>query len=354
MTNIFAVQDSISERVAAALAVTLAGGERERLTRHHTENPEAYQLYLKGRYQINRLTDDGFQKGRDYFQQAVDRDQNYALAYAGLADANHRLSGYNALAPDEGFPRAREAALKALELDGGLAEAHTALGVVKLLHDWDFAGAEGEFRRAIEINPSYADGHHFYGHYLSTMGRFDEALAEMKRAQELDPLSLEKLMGTGDVLYYQRQYDQAIAHHLKVLEMDQNSGIAHWALGNVYVNKGLYEEAIAEYNKSIPLSGDSPDELASLGYAYALSGRKREARAVIAELQERSKRRYISPTIIAFVHAGLGEKERAFALLDEAYDRRDFILVFLKMDPFFDRLRSDPRFTKLVRRVNLP
>ena len=354
MTDIFAVQDSISERVAAALAVRLAGGERERLTKHHTENPEAYRLYLLGRYHLSRLTDEGFLKGRDYFRQAIDLDPAYALAYAGLADAYQMLSGYNALAPNDGFPKAREAAEQALRLDEGLAEAHTALGTVKLLHDWDFAGAEREYRRAIEINQSSADAHYMYGLYLSAMGRFDEAHAEAGRALELEPLSLAKITGVGDVFYHQRRYDRAIEQYRRALDMDPNSGFAHWALGNAYAQKGMYEEAVAEHKKAIPLSGDSPDELASLGYAYALSGRRREAQSVIAELRERARRRYIPPTIIAFVHAGLGENDEAFALLDRAYDGRDFILVFLKVDPTFDRLRPDPRFAELVRRVGLP
>ena len=354
MTDIFSVQDSISERVAAALSVRLAGVERERLTRHHTENPEAYQLYLKGRYHLNRLTDEGFLKGRDYFRQAIDLDPRYAPAYAGLADAYQMLGAFNAQAPKDVFPRAREAAQKALELDEGLAEAHTALGVVKMLHDWDFAGAEREFRRAIELNRSYADAHLMYGYYFSAMGRFDEAHAEVARALELDPVSLPKLMGVGDVLYQQRRYDEAIEQYRKALEMEPNSGITHWALGNAYAGKGMYEEAAAHYEKAIPLSGDSPDELASLGYAYAVSGRRREAAAVIGELNQLSKRRYISPVIIAFIYAGLGENDRAFELLERAYESRDFILIMLKVDPFFDRLRADPRFAELVRRVGLP
>jgi TolB-like protein/tetratricopeptide (TPR) repeat protein len=354
MTDIFAVQDSISERVAAALAVRLASSERERLTKHHTKNPEAYRLYLLGRYHLSRLTDDGFLKGRDYFQQAVDLDPDYAPAYAGLADAYQMLSSYNALAPGDGFPKAKEAATQALRLDEGLAEAHAALGTVKLLHDWDFEGAEREYRRAVEISPSYADARLAYGYYLSAMGRFEEAHAEMRRAQELDPLSLAKIVGAGDVLYQQRQHDRALEQYRRALEMDPNSGITHWALGNVYVQKGMYEEAVAEYQKAIPLSGDSPDELASLGYVYALSGKRREAQAVIEELEERSKRRYISPTVIAFIHAGLGERDESFARLERAYDGRDFILVLLKVEPLFDRLRPDPRFAELVRRVGLP
>ena len=354
MTNIFAVQDSISERVANALSVTLAGGEKERLTKHHTENPAAYQLYLKGRYHLNRLTDDGFLKGRDYFRQAIDVDPNYAAAYAGLADSYQMLSGYNALAPNEGFPQAKAAATEALRLDEDLAEAHTALGSVKLLYDWDWQGAEREYRRAIEINQSYSDAHLMYGLYLSAMGRFDEGHAETRRAQELDPLSLSKIVGIGDVFYHQRQYDRAQEQYGRVLEMDPNSGFGHWALGNVYVHKGMFEEAIAEYKKAVQLSGDSPDELASLGYAYALSGKRTEAQNVIEELKERSKRRYVSPTIIAFIYAGLRDKDEAFAWLEKAYSGRDFILVFLKVDPTFDSLRSDARFAELMRRVGTP
>jgi TolB-like protein/Flp pilus assembly protein TadD len=354
LTDIFSVQDSVSAKVSGLLAVTLTGEEKELLTKHQTADVEAYQLYLVGRYHLNKLTDDGFKKGRDYFQQAIDKDPNYALAYAGLADAYNRLSGWNAVSPREGFPSARAAAIKALELDDNLVEAHTQLGVVKLLYDWDWSGAEREFTRAIEINRGYSDAHQMYSYYLSALGRYDEALTAMRRAQELDPLSIEKNAGIGDILYQQRQYDRAIEQYQRVLEMDANSGFTHWAIGNVYVQKKRYEDAIAEYQKAIPLSGDSPDEPASLACAYALSGRKREAQVILGELQERSKRRYISPTIIAFIYAALGDKDRAFAWLDKAYEGRDFILTLLKAEPMFDGLRSDPRFADLLRRVGLP
>ena len=354
MTNIFTVQDSISERVVGVLALKLTREEKGQITKRHTDNAEAYQLYLMGRYHLNRLTDDGFLKGRDYFQKAIDKDPNYALAYAGLADAYSRLSGFNALPPKDGYPKATAASSKALELDDNLAEAHTVLGTVKFFYDWDWSGAEREFRRAIEINPSYSDAHQMYSYYLSAMGRFDEALAEMRRAQELDPLSLEKLAGIGEILNFQRQYDQTIEQYQKTLEMDPNSGFAHWAIGNVYVNKGMYSEAIAEYQKAIPLSGDSPDEPAMLGYAYALSGKRREAQQVIDDLKERSKRTYVSPSTIAFIYGGLGEMEQAFVWLDKAYDERDSLLILLKIEPTFDPLRSDPRFTELLRRVGLP
>jgi tetratricopeptide (TPR) repeat protein len=284
----------------------------------------------------------------------VERDPSYALAYAGLADAHNKLGAWNAAAPRESFPAAREAAAAALRLDEGLAEAHTQMAVVKFLYDWDFAGAEAEFRRAIELNRSYSDAHQWYANYLSAVGRAEEALAEMRRAQELDPVSLEKTAGVGDMFYQQRRFDLALEQYRRAAEMDPNSGFAHWLLGNVYTQKGLYEEAVAEYEKSIPLSGDSPDELASLGYAYALAGRRREAEGVIEELRRRSERSYISPTVIAFVYAGLGENDRAFEQLERAYEGRDFILVLLNADPTFDRLRPDPRFAQLARRVGLP
>ena len=353
-TDIFSVQDSVSRRVSGMLAVTLTGEEKERLTKHQTSDVEAYQFYLLGRYHLHRLTDDGFKKGRDYFQRATEKDPSYALAYAGLADANNRLSGFNVISPKEGFPKAKAAALKALELDDKLAEAHTMLGLVKLFYDWDWSGTEAEFTRAIEINPGNSDAHQMYSYYLSAMGRFDESLAEMRHAQELDPVSLEKNAGIGEALYYQRRFDQAIEHYQKVLEMDPNSGFVHWALGNAYVGKGKYQEAIAEYQQSIPLSGESPDEPASLAYAYALAGKRQEALKLLEDLKERSKRSYVSPSLIALIYTGLGEKDQAFAWLDKAYDGRDFFLVYLKAEPTFDTLRSDPRFPDLVQRVGLP
>ncbi len=353
MSDVEKLQTDIAQVTLQKLRLKLSGADEQRFKKPQTENSEAYQLYLTGRYHLNRLTDDGFLKGREYFGQAIDKDPNYALAYAGLADSYNMLSGWNALPPKEGFPKARVAATKALELDDELAEAHTALGTVKHFYDWDWQGAEREFRRAIEINPGYADAHQMYSYYLSAMGRFDEALAEMRRAQELDPLSLVKIAGIGEILYFQHQSDRAIEQYQKVLEMDPNSGFAHWAIGNVYVNRGMYQEALTEYQKAIPLSGDSPDEPAALGYAYALSGKRQEALQIVDDLKRQSKRSYISPTLIAIVYAGLGEKEQAIEWLDKAYNGQDSNLVYLKVDPMFDSLRSDPRFADLLRRVGL-
>jgi DNA-binding winged helix-turn-helix (wHTH) protein/TolB-like protein/tetratricopeptide (TPR) repeat protein len=354
MTDIFAVQDSISERVTAALAVRLTSEEQRGLTKRHTADIEAYQLYLKGRYHLNRLTDDGFFKGRDYFQQAIDKDPNYAVAYAGLADAYNMLGSFDALASAETYPKARESAEKALKLDESLAEAHAALAMVKLAYDWEFPAAAREFQRALEIDPSYSDAHKMNSHYLAAMGRFDEALREMKRAQELDPLSLEKIAGTGEILYFQRQYDQAVEQYRKALEMDPNSGFVHWALGRSFTAQGKYDKAIVEFQKAIPLSGDSPDEPAELARAYALSGRRDQALKILEELKRQSKHKHVAPTVMAAIYSALGDKTQAFASLNKAFSERDFLLVLLNVEPMFDPLRSDSRFVELSRRVGLP
>jgi len=351
MTDIFVVQDSISERVAAAASVKLMGQERERLTKRHTEDTKAYLLYLKGRYELNRLTDDGFRKGLEYFQEARNADPKFAPAYAGIAESYITLVSWNALSPREACPKAMSAAKEALALDDHLAEAITSLAAVKFIFDHDWTGAEREFKRAIEINQSSSAAHYVYSYYLSAMGRFDEALEEMRSARDLDPLSLEKMSGIPEILRLRRQYDEALAQFRTALEMDPNSGFLHWALGNTYVEKGMYEQAIAEYQKAIPASGDSPDELASLGFAYGRSGKRKEALQVIDELKARSKRSYIPPTLIAYVYGGLAETDQAFAWLDKAFDERDHMLVLLKVEPIFDGLRSDPRFAALLRRV---
>jgi tetratricopeptide (TPR) repeat protein len=354
MADIFTVQDSISERVAAALAVRLTNDEQRGLTKRHTEDPEAYQDYLKGRYQLNRLTDDGFFKGRDYFQQAIDKDPNYALAYAALADAYNALGEFDALASKDAFPRAREAAEKALELDESLAEAHSALAVVKFYFDWDFAAAEREFQRALAMNPSNSDARKSNGYYLIAMGRFDEALNEMKRALELDPISLEKTAAIGEVLYHQRRYDQAIEQYRRTLAIDANSGFTHWALGRAFLAQGKYSEAIPEFQTAIPLSGDSPDEPAELARAYALSGKRDDAQKILELLKAFPEHKHVAPTVIASIYGALGDKTQAFVFLDKAYRERDFILVMLNVEPMFDPLRSDPRFAELSRRVGLP
>jgi TolB-like protein/Tfp pilus assembly protein PilF len=350
-TNIFALQDSISERVAAALPLNLSGEEKARLARHYTENTEAFQLYLKGRYFWNKRTEEGFRKGIDYFSQAIRDDPNYALAYAGMSDCYALLSDSGVMTPKEGFPKAKEAATRALAIDEKLAEAHTSLGRVKRDYDWDWPGAEQEFKRAIELNPNYPSAHQWYAVYLSALGRHQEAIAEIKRALELDPLSLPVNSVTGRVLYLARQYDEAIEQSRKTIEMDPRFATAYQDLGQSYEQKGMYAEAVAtfqELNKVVPGRG-----LAFLARADALVGKTDEARKILAQLKERSARRYVSPYQVAMIYAGLGDKEQTLVWLEKAYQQRVWAMVFLKVEPELDGLRSDPRFVDLMGRVGL-
>jgi DNA-binding winged helix-turn-helix (wHTH) protein/TolB-like protein/Tfp pilus assembly protein PilF len=350
-TNIFALQDSISERVVAALPLNLSGEEKARLSRHDTENTEAYQLYLKGRYFWNKQTEEGFRKGIDYFDQAIGNDPNYALAYAGLSDCYALLSDFGFVSPIEGFPKAKVAATRALAIDEQLAEAHTSLGHVKRDYDWDWPGAEQEFKRAIELNPNYPSAHQWYAVYLSSLGRHQEAIAEIKRALDLDPLSLPVNTVTARVLYLARQYDEAIEQSRKTIEMDPRFAAAYQNLGRSYEQKRMYAEAVAtfqELNKAVPGRG-----LAFLARADALAGKTDEAQKILAQLKELSERRYVSSYHVAMIYAGLGDKEQALVWLEKAYQQRVHNMVFLKVEPELDGLRSDPRFADLVRRVGL-
>jgi serine/threonine-protein kinase len=354
MTEIFTVQDSISERVVSALALTLAGGERQRVAKHHTQNTEAYELYLKARYHLTRLIDDGFLKARDYFQQAIDRDPNYALAHAGLAAAYVNLGGWNVTSPQEAFPKGREAAKRALELDPNLAEPHAMLAMVSFAYDWDWKTAEQEFKNALELNPNSPDPHQLYSYYLTAMGRFEESLAQMERARQLDPASLSKVAGVGEILNFMGRVDDAIRQQEKALEMEPNSGFANWVLGNVYVHKRMYDKAIEQYKKAIPLSGNSPDEPATLAYAYAKSGQRTQALQTIEELVKRSERSYVPSTLIAATYAAVGDHEEASRWLLRAMQQRDGVLVFINVDPMFEDLRSDPRYRAVIQQVGLP
>jgi DNA-binding winged helix-turn-helix (wHTH) protein/TolB-like protein/Flp pilus assembly protein TadD len=354
MSDLEKLQTDIAAAISQKLKLKLSGPQQDRVKKRQSNDPEAYRLYLVGRYHINRLTDDGFRKGADHFQQAIDRQPDYALAYAGLAESYNRLSGYNAVSPHDGFPKAREAALKALELDPSLAEAHAALGSVKFFYDWDWTAAEREFRAANELDPGSADSHQTYAYFLSAMGRSGEALNEMKLAQELDPLSIEKLIGIGEVHYVNRDYDKAIEQFQRSLEMDPNSGFANWAIGRALIEKRAYPEAIESLRKSIALSGDSPDELVELARANALTGRKADALKIIEDLtRPAAERVYVAPTSIGSLYAALGEKDKAFEWYERALRERDVLLVLMKVDPMFDNVRADARFGDLMRRVGL-
>ena len=347
------IERALDDREVLVSIVPVRTG-KNKLERDQTADPEAYQLYLLGRFHLNKFNDEGFFKGRDYFQQAVEKDPNFALAHAGLGEAYNRLCGYNALASSECFPKSRIAAERALELDEELADAHATLASVRHFYDWDWPGAEKEFKRAIEIDPSNSYAHQLYSYYLTAMARFEESHAHMNLAHELDPLSVEKVSGRGEVYFFQRRYDDAVAQYLKALEMDKDAGFVHWAIGNVYLQQGKIDEAIAQYERSIPLSGNSPDESASLAIANAKAGRKDEARRILSYMKERTKRQHISPCVFAMVHAGLGEKDEAFEWLEKAYGSRDFILTLLQVEPMFDPLRDDPRYADLMRRVAFP
>jgi serine/threonine-protein kinase len=353
LTDLFAVQDSISEQVAGALAVKLTGEERGLLRKRYTEDSEAYQLCLKGRYFWSQRTEEGLKKGIEYFQQAIALDPAYALAYSGLADSYTTLGYLSYLAPNDSFPRAKEAATKAVELDPTLAEPHTSLAYAKLYYDWDWEGAEREFKQAIALNPNYATGHHWYSVFLTAMERPDEARIEIKRAQELDPLSLIINTDVGFEMSYARHYDQAIEQLQTTLEMNPKFPLARLWLGRAYQQKGKYEEAIAEFEEAEAALPNWVVTIAGTGYVYGIWGKKREAQKVLDQLNRLSKQKYVTPYGVALVYAGLGEKDQAFAWLDKAYKDRSHWLVWSKLDPRWDGLRSDSRFTDLLRRVGL-
>ena len=349
LTGIFEIQDSISERVIAALALKLSGEERALLTKRYTENIEAYQAYLKGQYFWNRYTVEGFEKGIEYFQQAIRIDKDYAPAYAGLADAYYS-NLY--LSPKEAMPKAKDAAIKALELDDTLAEAHASLGLVKAFYEWDWLNAEREFKQAIDLNPGRAVPHKEYGWYLLPMGRFEESLAELRQAQRIDPLHLLINLDMGLPFYFGRRYDQAVEQFQKIIEMESNFWPARFFLGQAYAQMGQFQQALAEYKKA-RLIDNGPWVLAGLGHAYAALGNEDEACAMIQELEAFSKQYYVSPYCLALIYAGLKDKDRAFEWLEKAYEQRDQWLAWLRVYPILDSLRSDIRFTDLMRRVNL-
>jgi serine/threonine protein kinase/tetratricopeptide (TPR) repeat protein len=355
LRDVLSLQGEVARAIANDIQVKLTPQEQARLVSARSVDPEAYQLYLKGRFYWNKRTEAGLKKGIEYFHQAIDLDPNYALAYAGIADCYSLLGWdlFGPLPPREALPIAKAAARKALETDDSLAEAHNSLAWTKLAFDWDWTGAEREFKRAIELNPGYAITHHWYAECLAGMGRYAEALAEIRQAQELDPLSLIISSIVGWVLYFDRKNDQAIAEFRKTLELDPNFWVAHWTLGRAYEQKAMFTEAIAEIQKAIDFSGSSPLSFAALGHTYAVSGRRAEAERVLNQLKGSSKQTYISPYGIAAIHAGLGEKDQAFLWLEKAYEERSGWLIWLRAEPGSDPLRSDPRFQDLLRRIGL-
>jgi len=355
MEDVFEIQEKVAGEIAEALKLKLSPQEQRNIEKRQTESTEAYQLYLKGRFYWNKRTEESFKTAVGYFNQAIEIDPNYALPLVGLADT-HILTGvYCYQRPHEVMPKARQAAQKALELDNKLAEAHASLAHLKMLYDWDWAGAEARFIQAIDLNPNYAPAHLWYSLTLSGLGRLEEALIEIKKAQELDPLSLIINTDVGLVHYFAGRYDLAIKEHLKTLEMDPNFFVTHLALAMAYEQVGKFAEAIAEVKRALSLSQDSTLLLAALGQAYAVAGKKEKAQEVLAQLQEISKVRFVSPYSVAHVYTGLGEKEQALAWLQKAYEERIMFIMhsILKVDPGFRILHSEPKYIELLRKVGL-
>ena len=317
-------------------------------------NPEAYRLYLKGRYLWNKRTESDAKIAMQYFEQALAKQPGYALAYAGIADYYQFLGDYGVLHPHEAYPKAISAAKKALELDDTLSEAHSTLGINKLWYERDWAGAENEFKRALELNPSNAEANRRYGLFLTVSGRFSEAAAQTRRIEELDPLSYTTGTYLGWNFYATRQYDRAIEQFREVIRLDPNFWVAHHRLGSAYEAKGMYKEAIGEFQKALELSQGLILTMGSLGHAYALNGQRKEALDLLRKLREQSAKRYVDPVAVAEIYLSLGEKDEAFRWLEKAYDDRSCWLVWYRLTPQMDPVRSDPRFKQLMRRVNFP
>ncbi len=353
VTDILPVQEEISREISEKLRLRLSGEDKKRLTKRYTENTEAYQLYLKGRYHWNKRTAEGLKKAVEYFQQAIENDPSYALAYAGLGDSYSIMSWYDVLSPRDAFPKAKAAVLKALELDPRLAEAHTSLAYIQSNYDHDWSAAEAEFRRAIELNPNYVTAHHWYALFLRDSARMEEAKAEIRRAMEVDPLSLIVNDAAGAIFYNAREYDRALEQYRKTLEMDPNFLPAHREIGFSYEQQGDYDKAVAELQNARQLAPNDMHVLGWLGHVYAVSGKGSEAQKLLDELRKRSRSGYVPAYSWGLIYTGLGNKDQAFAWLKKACDERDDWLATLKVDPRFDSLRSDPRFQNLLRCVGL-
>ncbi len=352
-TDLFTVEDSISEQVADALVPRLTGEEREVLLRRETENSDAYRAFLKGRYFWNRFTPEDFSKALEQFREAIRLDPHYAQAHVGIADYYNWAAIFGLGTPGENFPPAKAAAIRALELDDSLAEAHAALAFTNLCYDWDWEGSEQRFNRALELNPNYGPAHQWYSNLLAAQGRFDEAIAEIKRAQEINPLSLMDRSIGGWTYYHARQYQLAERELKAIIDTERGFSNSYLMMGFVYERLGRHEEAIESLNTALELLSGTIVPLAVQGYVFATSGKREEALRILAKLKELGEQRYVSPYFPALVYTGLGDHEAALASLEEAFEQRDEWLIWLGTEPKFDDLRSDPRFKELMRRVGL-
>jgi serine/threonine protein kinase/Tfp pilus assembly protein PilF len=352
--DIFAIQDEMSSEISERLRLQLSRSEKKRMVKRHTEDADAYRLYLQGRHHWNRWTEEGFYKAIGYFEQAIEKDPGYALAYTGLAES-YVLLGWNSyLTAKDAFPRGKAAAMTALQLDPDLGEAHTPLAAALWLYDWKWQDAESEFNRSLELSPAYPTANHWYAEYVMTMGRQAEAIARMKNSQELDPLSLIISVAIGWACYMARRYDDAVEQLLRTVDLDPNYPITHWILGLLYRKTGRYDLAISAGEKGVELSGGSPMMRAALAHTYGESGRAGEARQVLADLTELAKHRYVAPHFCAGIYIGLGEYDRALECLEKSYEEHCHWLIYLHIDPSMDALRGSPRFQDLAKRVGLP
>ena len=360
LADIFSVQDEVSKKISQSLRLRLSGEDEQKLAKRYTNDAEAYELYLKGRYFWNRRNEEGFRNGIDYFKRAEEKDPTFALAFSGLADSYALLCDIGVVRPVDEMPKAKAAAQKAVDADPTLAEAYTSRAFVRLAYDWDWLGSQSDFQQALKLNPKYPTAHQWYASYLMQMGKFSLAKTEIEEAQKLDPLSPIISANNGLYSYYQHNYDDAIAKYKVTLHSDPDFWVARHYLALAYVQKGMHQEAIAELRKLIkaPESGPIPDKVieaeseasASLGFAYGMAGKQAEARAIIDQLDALSKKRYVSPLYSAIVYAGLKENDKAIEYLNKAYEARHPGLVLIRIEPMFDGLRSDERFNHLIKR----
>ncbi|MFC2157510.1 protein kinase [Acidobacteriota bacterium] len=354
MEDIFAIQDEISLAIVDKLKVKLVKEEKEKLVRRYTDDPEAYNLYLKGRYFWNRRYEGGLQKGMEFFDLTIKKDPSFAPAYAGIADSFSTLGLFGWLPPEASFPKAKAAAQRALQIDNTLPEAHTSLGWIYTVYDWNWTEAEKYFKQALEINPNYDFGHVWYAIYLCWMGRMEEGVAQINKALEIDPLALVANNNLGHVLYYRREYDKAVKQCLKTTEMDPNYLLTHWFLGGAYSALGKYKEMTESFKKAVTYSDNSPFFLGFLGWGLGFSGQKEEAQKVLEKLEVMSTKRHVSSYSRAIVYMGLGEMDNTFEYLEKAFEEREPTLPSIKVAPFMDSIRSDARFKALLKKMQLP
>ncbi len=353
LSDAYVFQEDMAKEIASTLRIRLTGEQQRRLTKRYTEDSDAYQLYLKGRYYWNRRTPEDLKKGADYFEQALEKDPRYALAYVGLADSYTLLGNFNVLSPKEAFPKAKEASSKAIEIDNTLGEAHASLAYAQMYYDWNPEAAEKEFKSAIAFNPGNAMAYNWYAIFLSVMKRTEEAIPVRKRALELDPLSPAITTDAGIALYFQHKYDEAIRQYQKALELNNLFVAAYIPLGGAYVKEGKYKEAYDAFQKASMFSRGHSIAVAGIGYTSAVFGKREEAVMMLDLLKERRAEEYVSPYWIAVVYCGLGEKDHAFEWLQKAYSERDGSMVFLNVEPIFDSIRSDSRFIAMLKQVGL-